>query len=237
MDEALPGSGVAPDDFWRGYSAILKELAPRNRALCERRDDLQSEIDGYHLARKGQPFDVADYITFLGRIGYILPEPASCAVASDNIDAEIATIAGPQLVVPLSNARYSLNAVNARWGSLYDAFYGTDVIPDEGELARGKQYNAARGARVIAMAKEFLDKTWPLAQGSLPVPSRTKSMEAGSSLSCREAYGQVSPILAGLPAIEGRGCSAPQSSCRITACMPRSGSTPLMRSARPTRPA
>jgi malate synthase len=166
MDEALPGSGVTPDDFWKGYSAILKELSPRNRTLCQQRDDLQSRIDGYHLARKGQPFDVADYITFLGSIGYILPEPAPFAIGSENIDAEIATIAGPQLVVPLSNARYSLNAVNARWGSLYDAFYGTDVIPDEGELARGKQYNAARGARVISMAKAFLDKTWPLAQGS-----------------------------------------------------------------------
>ena len=166
MEEALPGSGVTPDDFWQGYSAILQELSPRNRALCERRDELQHKIDAYLLARRGQRFDVADYITFLGSIGYILPEPAPFTVGSANIDAEIATIAGPQLVVPLSNARYSLNAVNARWGSLYDAFYGTDVIPDEAELARGRQYNMARGARVIAMAKAFLDKTWPLAEGS-----------------------------------------------------------------------
>jgi malate synthase len=166
--EALPGSGISAERFWSGYEAILRDLSPRNRTLLDRRDELQREIDGYHVARKGQPFDMADYTAFLKRIGYILLEPANFTVttATANIDAEIATIAGPQLVVPMSNARYSLNAVNARWGSLYDAFYGTDVIADEGDLARGKGFNAARGARVVAMAKQFLDKTWPLAAGS-----------------------------------------------------------------------
>ena len=165
VQEALPGTGISADQFCNGYSAIVRELAPRNRALLDVRDSLQARIDGYHTTHKGQPLDLADYTKFLRDIGYLLPEPAACTVTTANIDAEIAQIAGPQLVVPMSNARYSLNAVNARWGSLYDAFYGTDAIPETGELAKGNTYNAKRGEAVVAKAKSFLDATWPLAQG------------------------------------------------------------------------
>jgi len=164
--EALPGTGISPDRFWTGYSAIVRDFAPRHRKMLARRDTLQRQIDGYHTARKGQAFDAADYRTFLERIGYVLPEPADFAIKGAAVDAEIATIAGPQLVVPLSNARYALNAVNARWGSLYDAFYGTDVIADDGKLTRGGKYNPDRGARVIAMARELLDRTFALGKGS-----------------------------------------------------------------------
>jgi malate synthase len=164
--EALPASGVASERFWKGYAAILKEFAPRHRDLCARRDDLQRQIDAYHQAERSKPLDIGDYTAFLKRIGYVLAEPAPFAIKSTNVDAEIATIAGPQLVVPLSNARYALNAVNARWGSLYDAFYGTDIIADEGDLTRRGPYNPARGARVVALAKEFLDRTFALQNGS-----------------------------------------------------------------------
>jgi malate synthase len=165
-EEVLPGSGISADQFWRGYSLVVSEFAPRHRDLCRRRDELQKQIDDYHIARRGQKPDIADYTQFLKSIGYLLPEPSDFTIKSTNVDAEIATIAGPQLVVPLSNSRYALNAVNARWGSLYDAFYGTDVIADDATLAPGGKYNAERGARVIAMAREFLDKTFPLKEGS-----------------------------------------------------------------------
>jgi len=164
--EALPKSGVTPDRFWKGFAAIVRDFAPRHREMCEHRDRLQRQIDEYHAARRGKPFEALEYKAFLERIGYLLPEPADFTINGTAIDAEIAAISGPQLVVPISNARYALNAVNARWGSLYDAFYGTDIIADEGKLARGGKYNPDRGARVIAMAREFLDRTFALEKGS-----------------------------------------------------------------------
>ncbi|WP_428660745.1 malate synthase G [Reyranella sp.] len=164
--EALPGTGISPDRFWAGYAAIVRDFAPRHREMLDRRDALQRQIDDYHTAHKGQAFDAADYRAFLERIGYVQPEPTGFAIKGAAVDAEIATIAGPQLVVPISNARYALNAVNARWGSLYDAFYGTDIIADEGKLARAGKYNPDRGAKVIAMAREFLDRTFALDKGS-----------------------------------------------------------------------
>ncbi len=165
-EEALPGSGLTQAQFWEGFAAILADLAPRNRALLARRDDLQKRIDNWHTARRLGGFDAASYQAFLREIGYLLPEPEPFAATTANVDPEIARVAGPQLVVPINNARYALNAANARWGSLYDALYGTDALPEREGTARGDSFNPARGAQVVAWAKKFLDETVPLAGGS-----------------------------------------------------------------------
>src|SRR5919108_3429148 len=165
-DEIAPGVGVNADRFWKSFGAIVRDLAPRNRALLEKRDRLQEQIDQYHLARKGQPFNREEYKTFLKEIGYLVPEGGKFKITTANVDPEITTIAGAQLVVPLDNARYALNAANARWGSLYDALYGTNVIAEEGGAEKGESYNPRRGAKVIAYTEEFLDKVVGLKRGS-----------------------------------------------------------------------
>jgi malate synthase len=161
--QVLPGTGIGADAFWPGVAAIFNRFAPRNAALLEKRDAMQAQIDAWHEARAGQAVDGEAYSAFLREIGYLAPEPAPFAIGSSRVDDELARLAGPQLVVPILNARFLLNAANARWGSLYDALYGTDAIPG---AAAGKGYDAARGAQVIAWAKAFLDRAAPLAEGS-----------------------------------------------------------------------
>ncbi|RMF39937.1 MAG: malate synthase G [Alphaproteobacteria bacterium] len=161
--QALPGSGVEPARFWQGLSGLLHDFAQRNRELLARREELQERIDAWHRERAGQPHDAGAYEAFLREIGYIVPEGPDFTIDTENLDPEIAEIAGPQLVVPITNARYALNAANARWGSLYDALYGTDAL---GDLPRGGGYDPERGARVIARAKAFLDESFPLKDGS-----------------------------------------------------------------------
>ena len=143
-DEVIPDTGIDAREFWAGFSNIVHDLGPRNRALLKRRDDLQKKIDAWHRDN-GAPSDMEAYKGFLREIGYLVPEGAPFRVTTENVDPEIATIAGPQLVVPVMNARYALNAANARWGSLYDALYGTDAITDTGGAEKGKDYNPIRG--------------------------------------------------------------------------------------------
>ena len=164
--QVAPGTGVDVDAFWAGFEACVNELGPLNRELLAVRASLQKQVDEWHLARKGQQFDEAEYKAFLQSIGYLLPEPADFAIEVDNVDSEISALAGPQLVVPVMNARYALNAANARWGSLYDAFYGTDIIPEEPGREKGSSYNPARGELVVARVAAVLDEVVPLAQGS-----------------------------------------------------------------------
>jgi malate synthase len=164
--EVLPGTGVPETAFWTRLDRIVHDLAPRNRALLAKRDELQARIDEWHRARRGKPFDRAAYKAFLAEIGYLVSEGADFAIDTANVDAEIAHIAGPQLVVPVTNARYALNAANARWGSLYDTLYGTDALPEDDGATRGPGYNPVRGAKVFAWSKRFLDEVAPLAKGS-----------------------------------------------------------------------
>lgn len=165
-NDIAPGTGIEPAAFWASFEEILADLAPKNKALLKKRDDIQAQIDAWHKERAGQPHDAVAYKAFLKEIGYLVEEGEDFSVTTDNVDPEIATIAGPQLVVPVRNARFALNAANARWGSLYDALYGTDVIAEEGGAEKTAAYNPVRGAKVIAYAANVLDEAASLASGS-----------------------------------------------------------------------
>ncbi|MEC9312697.1 MAG: malate synthase G, partial [Pseudomonadota bacterium] len=161
--KALPGTGVSADAFWAGLSGLVNGMGDENRALLAKREDIQGRIDAWHVERRGQPHDAEAYTAFLRELGYLVPEGDDFEIETENVDPEIAHTPGPQLVVPITNARFALNAANARWGSLYDALYGTDAM---GDLPAGGGYDAARGDRVIAWGRAFLDETFPLAAGS-----------------------------------------------------------------------
>ncbi|MDP2262098.1 MAG: malate synthase G, partial [Hydrogenophaga sp.] len=164
--QVLPGTGVSSEAFWKGFDSIVADLAPKNAALLAERDRLQTELDTWHQANPGPIKDMAGYRKFLETIGYLVPVPTDAKATTANVDAELAIQAGPQLVVPILNARYALNAANARWGSLYDALYGTDAISEADGCEKGPGYNEKRGAKVIAFARKFLDESAPLASGS-----------------------------------------------------------------------
>ncbi|MGB8819492.1 MAG: malate synthase G, partial [Rhizobiaceae bacterium] len=166
VNEALPGTGLDADSFFKGFSDLVNDLAPKNKALLARRDQLQEQIDAWYRQKRGSGYSMEEYRSFLSAIGYLLPEGPAFSVSTTKVDPEIAVVAGPQLVVPVMNARYALNAANARWGSLYDALYGTDAISEDGGAEKSKGYNPARGAKVIAWARNFLNESAPLAAGS-----------------------------------------------------------------------
>ncbi len=165
-NEALPGTDIDPDSFWAGVDKVVTDLTPKNWDLLNRRDELQAQIDKWHRHRVIEPFDVDAYRQFISEIGYLLPEPEDFTITTSGVDDEITTTAGPQLVVPVLNARFALNAANARWGSLYDALYGTDVIPESDGAEKGTSYNRVRGDKVIAYARDFLDQAVALESGS-----------------------------------------------------------------------
>ncbi|MEQ8515421.1 MAG: malate synthase G, partial [Chromatocurvus sp.] len=177
--EIAPGISANPETFWQSLADLVRDFTPRNQALLETREVLQQQIDTWHREHPGRDYDTAAYRAFLQKIGYLLPADEPFTISTENVDPEVASVAGPQLVVPVMNARYALNAANARWGSLYDALYGTDVIPEDGGAERGGSYNPVRGDRVIALAREFLDAHFPLEHASHK-DATTYSVHAGA---------------------------------------------------------
>ena len=184
--DILPGLGMDGDGFWKSLAAILSEFAPRNRELLEKRDRFQSSIDAWHLERKGQSHNAENYRSFLDSIGYLVPQGEAFQISTENVDPEISKIAGPQLVVPLSNARYALNAANARWGSLLDAVYGTDVIPENEGVARGGPYNPRQGGKVFEYSQGILDESVPFSGGSYAKVTEFKVIDHCISLTLQD---------------------------------------------------
>jgi len=191
VNEIAPGTGIEPDVFWQQLADIVTDLAPVNRALLAIRDGLQAQIDDWHRSHSNAAFDASAYREFLEKIGYLLPAPAPFEIATEGVDAEVAQLAGPQLVVPVMNARYALNAANARWGSLYDALYGTDVIPETDGAERVGGYNPVRGDKVIAWARRFLDTHFPLAAGSHADAIKYHVNEGRLQIDCQDGSSQL----------------------------------------------
>jgi len=177
-DELLPEIKLGRTAFWSGFERLIDTFTTRNEELLARRDELQKQIDGWHQRNPGPDYDRAAYRAFLRETGYLEPEPDDFQISTTGVDAEIATIAGPQLVVPVKNARFATNAANARWGSLYDALYGSDVIPEDGGAGRGGGYNPVRGQRVIDYARRFLDEICPLAGANASHAPRANASHA-----------------------------------------------------------
>ena len=190
--QVLPGTDIEPAAFWQGFAAIVRDLAPKNAALLAERERLQREIDAWHRAHPGPIRDLSAYRTFLQQIGYLVPVPKKAKITTANVDDELARQAGPQLVVPVTNARYALNAANARWGSLYDALYGTDALPEDGGAERGPGYNAVRGAKVIEYCRHVLDRTAPLKHGSHIDAVTYRVVDGALMVSLRD--GRTSPL-------------------------------------------
>ncbi|WP_444939304.1 malate synthase G [Microbulbifer sp. JMSA002] len=209
-EEVIPGTGVDADKFWAGLDAIVRDLAPVNRSLLEKRDELQETLDRWYTENPQGFLDLEGYQTFLKEIGYLVDEPAEFSASTENVDEEIATLAGPQLVVPVMNARYALNAANARWGSLYDALYGTDVISEEGGAEKGSEYNPVRGAKVIKYARSFLDQSAPLTCGSHKEAVQYRIN--GSLLEVVQANGDIATLKDGTQFAGYRGDSEEPSS-------------------------
>ena len=193
VDDIIPGTGIDASQFWNEFEAIVADLGPRNRALLEKRDDFQKQLDQWHRGQNDRPFDYEEYKRFLEKIGYLVPEGDSFSITTENVDDEIAVVAGPQLVVPVMNARFALNATNARWGSLYDALYGTDVIDNR---VRGTAYDPVRGQKVIAHAAKFLDRAVPLSAGSHKdiIAYEVVEAEGGAQLSATFSDGKESGL-------------------------------------------
>ena len=192
-DELLPGLAITPENFWDQLETIIHTFAPKNKELLAKRESIQGQIDQWHLANKDQPFNLELYKTFLKDIDYIVEEGGDFHITTQNVDPEIAMIAGPQLVVPVMNARFALNAANARWGSLYDALYGTDMIGEEDGASRAGAYNPIRGDKVIAFAKSFLDKHFPLKNASFN--QVTSLIIEDGSLIARLENGSNTPLM------------------------------------------
>ncbi|WP_444921983.1 malate synthase G [Microbulbifer sp. CnH-101-G] len=209
-EEVIPGTGVDADKFWAGLDAIVRDLAPVNRSLLEKRDELQETLDRWYTDNPEGFRDLEGYQSFLKEIGYLVDEPAEFSASTENVDEEIATLAGPQLVVPVMNARYALNAANARWGSLYDALYGTDVISEEGGAEKGSEYNPVRGAKVIEFARNFLDQSAPLTCGSHKEAVQYRIN--GSLLEVVQANGDIATLKDGTQFAGYRGDSEEPSS-------------------------
>ena len=223
-NEALPGTDIDPDSFWAGVDKVVTDLTPQNQDLLARRDELQAQIDRWHRQRVIGPIDPDAYKQFLAEIGYLQPEPADFTITTAGVDDEITTTAGPQLVVPILNARFALNAANARWGSLYDALYGTDVIPEDDGAEKGTSYNKVRGDKVIAYAREVPRRRRPAGVGLLERRTglqdrRTASCWSPSATVCRPGWRRPSSSPA-TPASSAR----PSGPCcwSTTACTSRS---------------
>ena len=236
--EAIAGTGLSSAAFWEGLAGLVRDFAPRDRELLAVRDKIQGQIDEYHRGLAGKAFDQAKYEQFLRDIGYVLPEPEDFSVQTQHVDDEIARIAGPQLVVPVSNARYALNAANARWGSLYDALYGTDAISEDGRRRPSGGYNKARGAQgggACPRSCSTRPLRSPAAATRMPPATRSRAARSSSRSATAAETGLGDP--AQFVGYQGDAASPSPCCCATTACISRSGSTARTRSAPRIRPA